>query len=352
LDIHPPKIRATISRFYMMTRTSLSAAALRWRGGPPWWATPAQRDHSARNGSSQPQPFAGPEPRRVYADARRGFPEGRGFIPSVNDPGIVSSRLALTHPRKPCGSRLLKQNAAALHSQALALIHPRNPLAERQPSRTNRTPSCSPPFAQTHPRNPSSGFLPSRTNRTSACPLPLAQLHPRKLCRSRLSKENAAGEYPPPLALTHPRKHSNACTRSKEKSKTPAGGQRYENPPLVYPEARKAPFHPRNPFLAAEVLIANLKLEFHLTHRKLCSLRISNRKFSALLRSTSLVRCSPALTKGTVAHAGSESHATHHRSLVAAFLIHGSAIKTRRNSFNNSNFEISNRRLDGGPRST
>ena len=75
-----------------------------------------------------------------------------------------------------------------------------------------------------------------------------------------------------------------------------------------------------------QLLIANLELEFHLTHTKLSPLRISNRKFLRVF--------------------------TNHQSRVTShcFLIHGSAIKTHRNQFKNSNLQISNRRQTGGLR--
>jgi hypothetical protein len=78
-----------------------------------------------------------------------------------------------------------------------------------------------------------------------------------------------------------------------------------------------------------QLLIANLELEFQLTHTKLSPLRISNRKFLAIL-------CfSPS----------NQSRVTSHQ-----FLIHGSAIKTPRNPFKNSTLQISNRRQTGGLR--
>ena len=58
----PAQIHATIIRFYMMTRTSLSAA------------TRAQRDESARNSSFQPQPLVYPEARRALIHPRNPFP--------------------------------------------------------------------------------------------------------------------------------------------------------------------------------------------------------------------------------------------------------------------------------------
>jgi hypothetical protein len=84
----------------------------------------------------------------------------------------------------------------------------------------------------------------------------------------------------------------------------------------------------------AKILIANLELEFQLTYRKLSPLRISNRKFSPLLR---LRFSSPSRSM-----AANESSDTRHSSLWV--LIYGSAIKSRRKPFENSNLQISNRR--------
>src|SRR6201993_964058 len=83
-----------------------------------------------------------------------------------------------------------------------------------------------------------------------------------------------------------------------------------------------------------KILIANLELEFQLTYRKLSPLRISNRKFSPLLR---LRFSSPSRSM-----AANESSDTHHSS--PCVLIYGSAIKSRRKPFENSNLQISNRR--------
>jgi hypothetical protein len=83
-----------------------------------------------------------------------------------------------------------------------------------------------------------------------------------------------------------------------------------------------------------QLLIANLELEFHLTHTKLSPLRISNRKFSPILR---LQFSSRPRSKSA-----NESSASYQRSL--CILIRGSAIKTRRNLCIDNNLEISNRR--------
>jgi hypothetical protein len=83
-----------------------------------------------------------------------------------------------------------------------------------------------------------------------------------------------------------------------------------------------------------QLLIANLELEFHLTHTKLSPLKISNRKFSPFFDSCSALDFCLLVTR--------------HSSLATVLLIHGSAIKTQRNSFKNSNLQISNRRQTGG----
>jgi hypothetical protein len=96
------------------------------------------------------------------------------------------------------------------------------------------------------------------------------------------------------------------------------------------------------------LLIANLELAFHLTHRKISPLRNPNRKFSRVLRAPSCiesfsVRLHPLARKGRRANPHAEG-----RSPKAAFLIHGTAIKSQRNPFTNSNLRISNRRQTGG----
>jgi hypothetical protein len=88
------------------------------------------------------------------------------------------------------------------------------------------------------------------------------------------------------------------------------------------------------------ILIANLELEFRVTRTKLNPLRISNRKFSPLLR---LQFSSPPRSISA-----NESRVTHHSSL--SVLIHGSAIKSQRNPCKDNNLKISNRRQTGGLR--
>jgi hypothetical protein len=82
-----------------------------------------------------------------------------------------------------------------------------------------------------------------------------------------------------------------------------------------------------------QLLIANLELEFHLTQTKLSPLRISNRKFLHFFHPDSASNFCLLVTS--------------HSSLATVLLIHGSAIKTHRNRFKNSNLQISNRRQTG-----
>ena len=120
---------------------------------------------------------------------------------------------------------------------------------------------------------------------------------------------------------------------------------------------------------APEILIANLELEFQLTYRKLSPLKIPNRKYSRVLRRRELYfrpfpyrLPTPSLEvcRSTRASLSVTSHSpliTHHSPLSTrlprggsvptkghALLIHGSAIKTRLNSFESNNVQISNRR--------
>jgi len=113
------------------------------------------------------------------------------------------------------------------------------PVASSEPSVNNRM-IASPPLAPIHPRKPSAGCQPSITNRALACSLPIALLHPRK-----------------PLPFF------------------PFWG--FCRPPLRFAPTMRRSGIP-------EILIANLELEFRLTHRKLSPLKISNRKFLAISR--------------------------------------------------------------------
>jgi hypothetical protein len=231
----------------------------------------------------------------TLSTAKSGRLEGRGFRvptalsgicarcipvassgPSVNDHVIVSvpfvypeARRALPHPRKPSstelrtvqwhrhsclcafaepGTRPTADDVASLacissELTPLALPHPRKPSS-----------SCTPPLpfacpeprrALTHPRKPSPFYGIPMNGGTLSCPLPFALPHSRNLFTPCASTGST------PLAPTHLRKPS-----------------------------RFFPFwHGR---AAAKILIANPRLEFRLTARKLSQLRISNRKKIAI----------------------------------------------------------------------
>ena len=101
---------------------------------------------------------------------------------------------------------------------------------------------------------------------------------------------------------------------------------------------------------AAKILIANLELESQLTHRKLSPLRIPNRKYSRVL--PSLWRTGlPTLSASLHCPEPRGPQVAPHKPflvitslLIHGSLIHGSAIKSRRKPFENSNLKISNRR--------
>jgi hypothetical protein len=91
-----------------------------------------------------------------------------------------------------------------------------------------------------------------------------------------------------------------------------------------YAECEEPPYTAAS--LKPQILIANPELEFELTHRKISPLRISNGKYSGVLR---LLRRISIFRPGAISR---------------EFLIYGSAIKSRRKPFENSNLQISNRR--------
>ena len=104
----------------MMTRTSLSAAALQRREGPPWPATRAQKDNSAQHLTPQLQPVAGSERRRTPKHGRLRRP-----LPLV----YPKARRAQPHPRKPLMLCVIGANTGTRSRPSpLASAHPRKPL--------------------------------------------------------------------------------------------------------------------------------------------------------------------------------------------------------------------------------
>ena len=82
----------------------------------------------------------------------------------------------------------------------------------------------------------------------------------------------------------------NSQARSRAISSNFQNGNSSCSTPIVYPELRRAHLHP--PKLSSlqpqasslQILIANARLEFHSTHRKLSSLKIPNRERIAILQ--------------------------------------------------------------------
>ncbi len=151
-------------------------------------------------------------------------------------------------------------------------------------------------------------------------PQPLALIHPRN----------------PFLATSHPPLATEVLIANADASSIGILSDQRESKGLSY----RSPLRHQRP----QLLIANLELESHLTHRKLSLLRITNRKFSRVLRApwrieTFSMRLHPLARKGRRANSHAEG-----RSPLTPFLIHGTAIKSQRNPFTNSNLTISNRR--------
>ena len=149
---------------------------------------------------------------------------------------------------------------------------------------------------------PSPTITPLNINSLGPSSTPLAQLHPRKASASSL--KNNPGRSRAPLAQPHPRK-----------------------PSSLQPQAS-----------SLQILIANARLEFHSTHRKISPLKIPNRERIAIFQFTPQPRrpTSPNFQNGNsfvftpLAQLNSRKpFFTNHRSRFTSheFLIYGSAIR-------------------------
>jgi hypothetical protein len=247
----------------------------------------------------------------------------------------------------------------------------------KQTSYAPRLPAC--PASRT--------AQPLNTYRPSFYPLPLAQTHPRKLfsvCPT--PNKGAPSARPLPLALIHPRNSPNARARSAEKSKTPARGQRYEDPLLAPPHPRKfcvvfqspnksgtafrrpplALIHPRkfcvvfqSPNTSGTAFRRPPPALIH--PRKFCVVLKSPTAYGTAIRRPPLAPPHPRKfcvvfqspnTSGTtfrrpplaLIHPRNSPNARARSAEKSKRLIYGSAIKTQRKPFENSNLQISNRR--------
>jgi hypothetical protein len=161
------------------------------------------------------------------------------------------------------------------------------------------------------PPNPM--ITPLNINSLGPSSTPLAQLHPRKASASSL--KNNPGRSRAPLAQPHPRK-----------------------PSSLEPQTS-----------SLQILIANARLEFHSTHRKISLLKIPNRERIAILQftpqplsraaSSNLQNGNPSgsapLVHPELRRAQPHSRKlffTNHQTRVTSheFLIYGSAIRNRR----------------------
>ncbi len=196
----------------------------------------AAKSKTPARGRRYKNTFAQLHPRNLASPPRTSAPRPPWQIAAqvISRPSSGLAPLAQPYPRKPLVSGVLQGNVGASYASL--------------------------PLAQPHPRKKTSGreFIPSVNDRQTNS-LPLALTYPRKPLVSGVLQGNVGASYASlPLALAHPRNEQSARTRSAAKSKRPAGGRRYKNPPLI-----------------TECLIANLELEFGLTHAKLSALKIS-----------------------------------------------------------------------------
>jgi hypothetical protein len=335
----------------MATQTSLSAATRGKRGEIRF-----ARTRAASVRSSKRLPFAQGHPRKPLPYSDRSFPpsllEGRGFhafrVPT-SPSGILSIksrrfssiplvypevRRALTHPRNPSHQSdrsflpsLLEGRGfipsiknREFDSVPLAPLHPRKP--------SSRVDKCEfIPLALTRPRNPSPCL--------DKCEfIPLALTHPRNPspCLDR-------HEFTP-LALTHPRNPSPCLDRHEF---IPLALTHPRNPSaiqgaraLVLRIKSHSPrvtdsFWPPWPARCGGRLIANARLKFSLSHRKISQLKISNRERIAIFQLAFQHRKSwpsPIVQRGECG-LSPLSHFTTHESQVTRhrFLIGGSAIR-------------------------
>jgi hypothetical protein len=223
----------------MTTQTSLSAA------------TRAPKDESVRNSSFQPP---APSFQKLIANLELEFRLTHRKISPLkisNRKFLAVLRFVFLTPR--------------------SLPYPRKPFVLCLSPNTDRPASHQLPLALTHPRKTSVSWQPPKTTVTSACPLPLALPHPRRPSVRRV-RQTASGGFLPFL---------------EGRGFIPSVNIRgIISLPLVYPESRRAPNHPRKLFFTNH-----------------------------------------------------QSRATNH-----GFLIYGRAIRNQRNPFKNSNLKISNRR--------
>ena len=191
--------------------------------------------------------------------------------------------LAQPHPRKPSGLR------QSIDSTPFAQPHPRNldsPQRTRLPHPPRRIALCRIsrprplfgliPFAQLHPRKKTSGrgFIPSVNSRQTNS-LPTCADSPAQASGVGCARNERRGVvcFPTACAGSPAQQAQRACALCSN-VKNAGESRRYKNP-LAQPHLRKPFLVTRHLSLITEFLIANLELEFGLTHTKLGTLEIS-----------------------------------------------------------------------------
>ena len=179
------------------------------------------------------------------------------------------------------------------------------------------------PLAPPHPRKPAAP--PLNTYEPPSYQLPLAPYHPRKLFVDQSSKLNADRACPLPFAQTHPRKLSGVCPTPNKSA--------FSARPLPL-----AQYHPRKLFVdqsSKSNADRACPLPIAQTHpRKLFGVCLTPNKSASSARPLPLAQIHPRNSPNARARSEEKSK----------LLIYGSAIKTPRKPFENSNLRNSNRR--------
>ena len=235
---------------------------------------PPQRteDSPSRTRLPHPPPLSQPPPRLAVPRIPR---PPSGLLPLVYPErrrDCPASRRAQTHPRTRTSGRgfISSIDNGQTRPLPLALAHPRN-VDSPQRTRLPRPPWQTAVSRISRPR-PLFGLI------------PFVQPHPRKL--SGLSQSPSLA----PLVYPEGRRASPASRRTQPHPRNLDSPQQISRRWLG--SIPLAQFHPRKPFpvtshspLITEFLIANLELEFRLTHTKLSPLEISNREYFAVFHS-------------------------------------------------------------------
>ena len=294
-----------------------------WSGLVPF-AQAHPRKLSGLSQSLNFTPFAQPQPRKKTSG--RGFrafrvPTLPSGIPSVKDRKTSSLPFALLHPRELLVSSVLQSNVGTSYtSLPLALVHPRNKQSARARSaETSKTPArCrryeNPLLIATprleiaattsksnttqnsnrykmrvlHPPWRMSVLLPPQTDALRRSANAASAPHLKTLIANARLEFNLSHSKENPLQISNRERMAVSQSRFRAPAQKGRWSTIRASKLKLRFESRYSSFQLRASSL--QNLIANLELEFGLTHTKLSPLRISNRKYFAVFHSDLLHR--------------------------------------------------------------